>query len=145
MPKIYRAMKRAADGLPTVGNRSKELGVREPPDAHADVDVDPQNRIVLNGRGMSVAENWRHLLPHLIPKRLQAGGLCDDASGSNSLACFTTGAGAFISGPINASLALALKPNDPYAGNVVPTTVVPLAQFQSDLSATRDQWRIDET
>lgn len=145
MPKIYRAMKRAADGLPTVGNRSKELGVREPPDAHADVDVDSQNEVVLNGRGMSVAESWRHLLPHLIPKRLQARGLCADASGSNSLACFTMGAGGFMSGPMNASLYLALKPNDSYAGNVVPTTAVRLAQFQSDLSATREQWLIDET
>lgn len=137
-------MKRAADGLPVVGIQSKELGVREPPNAHADVDVDHQNQVVLNGRGMSVAENWSHLLPHLIPKRLQASGLCADASGSNSLACYTMGAGRFLSGPINASLALALKPNDSYAGNVVPARVVPLAQFQSDVSATRDQWFIDE-
>lgn len=143
MPKMYRAMKRA-DGLPTIGNRSKELGVREPPDALADVDVDPQNQVVLNGRGMSVVENWRHLLPHLIPKRLQASGLCADASGSNSLACFALGAGEFTSEPINAALALLLKPNDSYAGNVVPTAAVTLARFQSDLSATREQWLIDE-
>lgn len=145
MPKMYRAMKCAADGLPTVGNRSKELGVREPPGAHADVDVDPKNQVVLNGRGMSVAQNWRHLLPHLIPKRLQASGLCADASGPNSLACFTLGEGEFASEPISAGIALALKPHDPYGGNVVPTAAVALARFQSDLSATREQWLIDET
>jgi hypothetical protein len=96
MPKIYRAMKRAADGLPLVGKQSKELGIREPPSAYADLDLDFTNQVVLNGRGMSAAENWRHLLPHLIPKRLQAKGLSADASGSNSLACFTMGVGRLL-------------------------------------------------
>ena len=27
--------------------------------------------VVLNGKGMSVAEHWRSLQPHLVPKRLR--------------------------------------------------------------------------
>jgi hypothetical protein len=38
-------MKAAADGLPVVGDRSKELGVRVPPNPHADVDVNPNTSV----------------------------------------------------------------------------------------------------
>lgn len=50
-----------------------------------------------------------------------------------------------MNGPINASLTLALKPNDAHAGSVVPAAQVFLIQFQAELAATREQWRIDET
>jgi hypothetical protein len=71
MPTIYRAMKRANDGAPFVGSNSKELGVRVPPNPNGDIDLDENGNVVLNGKGMSVAENWRRLLPHLVPKRLK--------------------------------------------------------------------------
>ncbi len=71
MPTVYRSMKSAADGLPVVGDQSKELGVRVPPNPSSDVDVDPITQmVVLNGAGMSVAANWRLLKPHLVPARL---------------------------------------------------------------------------
>jgi len=45
MPTIYRAMKRADDGMPVVGSNSKELGVRVPPNPNGDIDLD-ENGIV---------------------------------------------------------------------------------------------------
>jgi hypothetical protein len=65
MPTIYRTMKRADDGLPTVGSNTNELGVRVPPNPNGDIELDENGYVILNGNGMSVAENWRRLLPHL--------------------------------------------------------------------------------
>ena len=61
MATIYRTMRRASDDRPVVGSNSKELGVRVPPNPNADVDLDDSGKVILNGKGMSVAENWRHL------------------------------------------------------------------------------------
>jgi hypothetical protein len=144
MPTVYRSMKAAADGLPVVGDRSKELGVRVPPNPHADVDVDPNtNLVVLNQRGMSVAANWRNLLPHLIPARLSA--LVPRATGSGDLKCYRLGDGPFVPGPLADGLELVPKPGSSNLGNVVPSMAVSVAQFQTDLAATRTQWVVDET
>jgi hypothetical protein len=59
MPTVYRSMKRAEDGLPIVGSNSKELGVRVPPNPSPDVDLDSNMQVIMNGKGMSVAEHWR--------------------------------------------------------------------------------------
>ncbi len=80
---IYRPMKRAEDGLPIVGSNSKELGVRVPPNPNADVDLDGNDHVITNGKGMSVAEHWRYLLGHLVPKRLVP--IFPGATGSNGL------------------------------------------------------------
>ena len=137
-------MKRADDGLPAVGSNSKELGVRVPPNTNADIDLNENGDVILNGKGMSVAENWRRLLPHLVPKRLKP--TFPGASGSNNVACYRFGQGPFLPGPLNnAPLALVLKTRDPHAGNVVPTRSMRERQFQDELAATRDEWTIDET
>jgi tetratricopeptide (TPR) repeat protein len=143
MPTIYRAMRRAGDGLPVVGFNSKELGVRIPPNPNSDIDLDENGNVVLNGKGMSVAENWRALLPHLVPKRLKA--IFPGASGSNGIACFRLGLGPFLPGLLNARLALVLKAHEGQAGNVVPASASGENEFQSDLAATRGDWAIDET
>ena len=144
MPTVFRSMKTAADGLPVVGDQSKELGVRVPPNPCPDVDVDPStNLILLNGSGMSVAENWRLLLPHLIPKRLS--GIIADAKGRGNLKCYRLGDGPFAPGPLASGLELVLKASDAGKGNVVPDTAVTVSQFQVDLAATRNQWVVDET
>ena len=135
-------MKPAVDGLPVVGSNSKELGVRVPPNPSPDVDLDDREFIVQNGRGMSVAENWRHLLPHLIPKRLKP--LSPGAAGPNSIACFKMGAGAFAACAVNIDLYLALKPGTLQHGNIVPARAVHRDQFQASLAATRSEWSIDE-
>ena len=145
MPKLYRSMKRAADGAPVVGSQAKELGVREPPSVSADVEIDGRNHVILNGKGMSVAENWRRLLPHLIPKRLKEQGLSADASGSNALACWTMGSGPFAAGAVGEALFLTLKPGNVHNGNVAPISSIPLREFQTHLAATRAQWAVDET
>ncbi|HVC96704.1 MAG TPA: hypothetical protein VND64_23705 [Pirellulales bacterium] len=121
---------------------SKELGVRCPPGPHADVDLDSAGHVLLNGRGMSVAENWRYLPPHLIPKRLLP--LVPDASGSNQLFCWSMGNGPFVNDSVNESLALRIKPHMPNMGNVVPIEPVAVDRFQLDLAATRNQWQPDE-
>lgn len=143
MPTIYRAMKRADDGLPIVGSNSKELGVRVPPNPNGDIDLDEHGTVILNGKGMSVAENWRRLLPHLVPKRLKS--IFPGASGSNNVACFCFGHGPFSPGTLNAGLALALKEHDTTAGNVVPVRSVREREFQDELAATRGEWAVNET
>ena len=142
MPTIYRAMKRADDGLPIVGSNSKELGVRVPPNTNADIDLDETGGVTLNGKGMSVTENWRWLLPHLIPKRLKAKFA--GASGSDNVACFRFGQGPFAAAALNARLQLVLKEHNAHAGNVVPIISIPEKDFQADLAVTRGDWTIDE-
>jgi hypothetical protein len=143
MATIYRSMKQADDGLPVVGSDSKELGVRVPPNPNADVDVDDDGNVLLNGQGMSVAENWRYLLPHLVPRRLKA--IFPAASGSNRLACFKLGSGPFQAGSLQGGLVLVLKTHDPHAGNVVPSQLMLVQEFQDHLAATRSEWSLDET
>ncbi len=143
MPTLYRTMKQAEDGQPEVGSDSKQLGVRVAPNPNADVNLDDKGDVVLNGKGMSVAENWRGLLPHLIPKRLKP--MLSGAAGSNSLACFRFGQGPFAPGTVNDQLSLILKEHDTHAGNVVPARAVSERQFQGDLAATRGEWTLDET
>ena len=143
MATIYRSMKQAADGLPVVGSNAKELGVRVPPNPNSDVDLDDDGKVVLNGKGMSVAENWRYLLPHLVPKRLVP--ILPGAVGSNQLSCFKMGEGPFQAGSICSGLILVLKTHDPHAGNVVPSQLIPLQDYQGQLAATRSEWSIDET
>src|SRR5262249_51186955 len=105
--------------------------------------LDQSQHVIQNGGGMSVAANWRHLLPHLIPKQLKV--LLPGAAGSNSLSCYRMGTGLFASGAISDALELVLKPGNPHAGNVVPSRSVHRDQFLADLAATRAQWVIDET
>ncbi len=142
MPTIDRAMTQAADGFPVVGSKSKELGVRVPPNPHADIDLDGNRNVLLNGKGMSVAENWCDLVPHLIPKRLKL--LFPGAAGSNSLACFRYGQGPFAPGPCTATLSLVLKGDDSRSGNVVPAFTLSELQYQNELAATRGDWVVDE-
>jgi hypothetical protein len=143
MAAIYRSMKRADDGLPVVGSNARELGVRVPPNPAADVDLDDQGNVILNGKGMSVAENWRLLPPHLVPKRLRP--MLSGAAGSDQLSCYKHGDGPFQAGPINDRLILVWKAHDPRSGNVVPSQLVQVPEFQDDLAATRSDWSIDES
>jgi hypothetical protein len=142
MPTVYWAMKKAADDLPIVGPFALGLGVREPPSSHADVDLDVNSLVVLNGRGISVARHWRDLPKHCIPIRLRE----NDSGGGNpqNVYCWKTGVRPFTPRPVAAGLDLVLKPHDLQKGNVVPSGVGSLAQFQADLAATRAQWVIDE-
>jgi hypothetical protein len=142
MPCIYRAMKKADDDLPVVEPGARGLGVRQPPSPYADVDVDSDGNVVLNGQGMSVARHWRDLPKHRIPERLDDGEI--GAIGSNLDYCWKMGDGPFQRAPIAEGLELIPKKDDTTRGNVAPIRSVSLAQFQSHLGSTRNRWVVDE-
>jgi hypothetical protein len=130
------------DGLPRVGNRSKCLGVREPPDAHADVDIDGTGHVLLNRKGLSVTKDWRDLPGHLIPEHLDDG--FNGASG-RGMKVFVHGAGTFDEGRITEGMELLHKTGTLTAGVVAPTALVLLADYQKALEVTRPDRIIDET
>jgi len=135
-------MRAEADGLPKVGAQSKCLGVREPPNAHADVNIDASGYVILNRRGMSVVAAWTDLPGHLIPEHLDDG--LNGASGKG-MRVFVHGSGGFSEGPVASGLELLHKRSHGRSGNVTPTVSVPLGQYQNDLQATRANWVVDES
>ena len=135
-------MKSAPDGLPVVGKQSKELGVRVPPNEHADVDLEQDGQVVLNRRGMSVAAHWRFLKPHLVPRRLKDHVY--GASGPNSLAIYRYGDGEFVESDLNEYLALALKRGSMEQANVVPARAMSLDDFVMHLVGMREHWIPEE-
>ena len=135
MPRVFRVMKKGADGLPTVSRAS--LGVRP----GVDVDVDAQDKVLVNGKGMSVAPNWRDINVNRIPKRLRP--IVSGAGGSNNTFCFRTGNGAFVQGMF--ANGLTLEPDSATHGNVAPAQVVLFATYEADIAATRPDWQEDET
>jgi hypothetical protein len=137
MPRVFRIMRQERDGLPAVQQASSALGVRP----GADISLDPQGNVIVNGQGMSVNPHWRDASILRIPKRL--GHLVPGARGSNNQFCFCTGTGPFQRGAFAAGLTL--EPDSATHGNVAPAHVVPLAQYEADLAATRPNWQVDET
>src|SRR5258707_14894795 len=119
MPRVFRVMRKEPDGLPTVNQTS--LGVRP----GVDVDLDAQNNVLVNGKGMSVAPNWRNINRNRIPKRLRS--IIPGAGGSNNTFCFRTGNGAFVQGIL--ANGLTLEPDSAKHGNVAPAQVVPFASY----------------
>jgi hypothetical protein len=134
MPRVFRVMRKEPDGLPTVSPTS--LGVRP----GADVDLDAQNNVLVNGKGMSVAPNWCDINRNRIPKRLRR--TVPGARGSNNTFCFRMGNGPFQQGHF--ANGLTLEPDKATHGNVAPAAVVPLASYEADLAATRPDWQEDE-
>jgi hypothetical protein len=135
MPRVFRVMRKELDGLPTLNQTS--LGVRP----GVDIDLDSQNNVLVNGKGMSVAPNWRDININRIPKRLRPK--MPGAGGSNSTFCFRAGAGAFVQGVF--ANGLTLEPDSATHGNVAPAQVVPLPTYEADIAATRPEWQEDET
>ena len=142
MPLVYRTMNQADDGLPVMGENSKELGVRVPPNPYADVDLESDNVVEQNGKGMSVAKHWSFLRPHLIPKRLKS--IHSAATGPNSLACYRLGEGEFSAGAMSDDLELCLKQGQQVAGNIVPRKIMTIQEYQHALASTREEWTVDE-
>lgn len=135
MPRVFRIMKQDADGSPTLG--LSNLGVRP----GIDVEVDAQGNVLVNGKGMSVAPDWRDIVPSRIPKRLRA--IVPGAAAGNSFSCFCIGEGPFQRGDL--AKGLVLEPDSAIHGVVVPAVVVPFAEYEADLAATRPDWQVDET
>ncbi len=143
MPRIYRSMRRGDGDLPIVGTADKwSLGVRgEPIHGVADVDLDCDGNVVLNGKGMSVSPAWRVMPPFLIPKRLRDKR--PGATAPDHFFCFVLGTEPFEAGPI--STHLLLRPDSLDHGVVAPNRLAPLKDFQAALAATQPLWRIDES
>ena len=137
MPRVFRIMIKETDGLPTLGQTSSCLGVR----SGVDVDLDAQNNVIVNGKGMSVAPNWRDINVNRIPRRLRT--FVPGATGSNNTFCFRAGTGAFAKGAFASGLTL--EPDSPTHGTVAPEQVVPSLPTKGDIAATRPNWIEDET
>jgi hypothetical protein len=130
---MFRIMRRDDDGFPTLGASASTLGVR----VGADIDVDEQGNAVPNHKGMSVAPEWRMIHIFLIPRRLLPGG-----RGSGTRHCFRRGTAAFRQAYFGDGLEL--LPDSPGHGVVRPAQLVPLAQYEAAIAATREEWVIDE-
>ena len=129
--------------LPLIGSTRNCLGVRTTGRIR-DVDLDAMGQVLVNRKGLSVSHDWKSLPGFLIPEHLEDG--FNGASGKN-MRVFVHGANtdAFVEGPVAAGLELLFKLGSTTAGVVCPTAVVLLAQYQSDLAATRPDWTIDES
>jgi hypothetical protein len=142
MPLVYRAM--LADGdRPEVGPAALALGVRVPPDEHADIAVGEDGLVETRTGGMSVAPGWRLLPIHRIPRRLRAK--FPRAAGKNIVFLWRMGDGPFTEGPFADRLLFRADPEKPERhGFVEPATRMPADEYQEALAATRDQWILDE-
>jgi hypothetical protein len=142
MPRVYRAM--LADGdRPQVGPTALTLGVRLPPDEHADLAVTAEGMVEPRTGGMSVSPAWRLLPVHRIPRRLR--DRFPRATGKNSFFLWRMGDGPFTEGPFADRLLFRPDPDKPTKhGFVEPEARVSADEYQAALAATRDQWMIDE-
>ncbi len=121
---------------PKVGSSNKELGVRIPGD------IASEAGLVRPGcGGMSVAPSWRQPPIYKIPRRLRH--LRPGAAGSNSLSCWTFGAGEFANGQFAASLILAVSSQT--HGCVEPERQMPVSDYTQAITNTRDRWVIEES
>ena len=82
------------------------------------------------------------LRSHLIPERLAA--IRPGAAGKNYLTCYRFGTGVFEAGTVNDDLEVCLKPGQDDSGNIAPTRLMTIEQFQQALAATREDWTVDE-
>jgi hypothetical protein len=142
MPLVYRAM--LADGdRPQVGPAALALGVRVPPDEHADIAVSVDGLVEPRTGGMSVAPAWRMLPVHRIPRRLRTK--FPRAAGKNECYLWRMGDGPFTEGAFADDLFFRTDPEKPHKhGFVEPAVKMSTAEYQAALAAIRHQWKIDE-
>ncbi len=136
MPLVYRAMTRDDDGLPTVEQTAKGLGVR----TGVDIDVDQHGNAIERQGNVGCPELARATgLAH--PKAVAEQGTRRPCVGKDLL--FPNRHGPISAGPF--AQGLELTPDSTTHGCITPATAVPLAQYQCDLAATRPDWQVDET
>ncbi len=145
MPKIYRVMKGDADGLPTVGERFGELGVRP-----SDMVDNPPNEAHPAKGGMSVQPSLEVLSQEylrFVPKRLRQVNprLFGGALGGSGF-IWTMGRGPFVDEAVSDNLRLRCDQGNLVTHGVVePEQVMSRDDFQSALAATRNLWVVEET
>ncbi len=137
MPKIYRGMKQDQGRL-ALGPTAQTLGARVP----EDIEADAAGMVRPGTGGMSVSPSLRDLPYFRVPKRLRA--LHSTATGSNDLFVWSMGTGDFVGEPVNNQLCLRLDPDDGKHGFVEPAKGMSSNEYQNALTATQDQWAVDE-
>lgn len=151
MPLVYRVMK--TDGnAPLVGESFACLGVRP----GKDIQNDAQSTVEPNTGGLSVDESFSSINKMVLPKSLrnevrQKYGnkvpkeildFVDSASGPTSACIWKIGDGPF-SNCMHFANGLSLRLVSYTHGFVEPQSVMPIADYQQHLAATRPDWRID--
>jgi hypothetical protein len=126
--RLYRSMKEAADGHPTVGPNGRLLGVRPGNDPNPDVPaIQPTDSVLPGQGGMSVApDDPLHLLKHRRPASL--GGTGRDPVWYIESADL---------GPD-----LSFRPDRPGHRLVEPQRPLTLQEFQDALAGTRSCWKL---
>jgi len=139
MPLMFRAMLRDGD-RPKAGPTKKELGVQVGDSRYDDITPDSVGDVAPESGGMSVAQAWRDLPKHRIPRRLQAK--CPGATGHDNYNCWWMGEGPFEDAQVTDQLVLRVDRIN--HGTVQPVSTMPIDQFQQALAGTQGQWTIDE-
>lgn len=142
---------------PLVEASANGLGVRvaespcpaPPPGTRCSKDVHPDAARIVSPRpakanahgqsefeGMSVSPNWRQMLDHRIPKRLNK--YRKGAKGSNALVCWQMGTGDFVTSKVTEDLYL--WPDKPTHGVVAPAAPIHVDDYQKHLESTVDEW-----
>lgn len=133
-------------GQPRVGSDACELGVRPPGHPSiADVKLDANGRVVLDGAGMSVFPSINPGELKRIPKRLiplRLASKIPGAAGDDDMKIWTMGVGEFASGPMTASLALIATGR--FHGTICPICSISLNDFQAELAQTQPLWSVEE-
>ncbi len=128
MPRVFRAMRKADDGLPRVANNATGLGARVPKD------IDEVGGMVAVGeKGMSVNPTVEDVPLNFLPERIDPAGW-----GDHKNAVFRHGDGLFVQSPF--AEGLELLPDGPTHGVVRPVISVTLEQYRENLVATRPNW-----
>ena len=148
MPRVYRGMLQAEDGLPALGPGGRTLGVRTPddvgPEGKPDITPDPTGVVRPHTGGMSVAPRLVDLPDHRIPKRLRLAGV-PRARGQDALRVWAAGEGAFDDGAsVAPDLVLRIDPGDPAHGLVEPDKMMHVRDYLAAIESTRDRWVVDE-
>ena len=131
-------------GAPQCGRGALFLGVRVGPGEKYDINPDDEGFVSSGQGGMSVAPSLMALPPHRLPVRLRHAypDRFPAASGTNNAYCWSMGEGAFVAGPLAASLSLRLDPdNMEKHGFVEPDGKMILEEYESALTATKEKWR----
>lgn len=135
MPKTFRAMKKADDGKPQVGDKFGCLGVRVP----KDISANDEGVVDTGDKGMSVAADGFAIDPAFIS--MDYIPVFPSASGKKSERLWYMGEGKFEESEVSDGLVLRLKTHNNRTGLVVPSRKMKIEDFQNRLGATRDSWK----
>lgn len=124
---------------PLLGASATALGVRAP----GDIVPDAQGQVIPGTSGMSVSPTLAALPDQFIPMRLRP--LVPSAYGRNTLHVWSHGEGSFAAESVAPGLQLRPDPRDARHGFVEPDSIVSLEEYRDAISATQDNWTIDES